>query len=194
MNNKYAIGSGLSLLIFTLLCISLVYSFQDNTKDKIQRNIDRVKLDKLGELVSNYDNDILAQKYHKLFFIYGATQTLSIYPAKINQSIVAYLIEHVYPKGYSGSIVLLSAIDPAGKLIGMRVITHQETPGLGDRIDLAKSDWITQFNDMLFTNTLWRLKEQGGQFDALTGATISSHALIRASYELLDHWQSIVSQ
>ena len=100
---------------------------------------------------------------------------------------------HFYPKGYSGKIRLISAISSDKKFIGMRVISHKETPGLGDGIDVRKSNWIHQFSNLpinQFDFNQWKLKEDGGQFDSMTGATITSEALVNASSELISLFEN----
>ena len=75
----------------------------------------------------------------------------------------------------------------------MRVISHKETPGLGDGIDARKSNWIQQFNNLpinQFDFNQWKLKEDGGQFDSMTGATITSKALVNASSELISLFEN----
>jgi Na+-translocating ferredoxin:NAD+ oxidoreductase subunit G len=84
--------------------------------------------------------------------------------------------------GYSGPIGLLLAVTTDGILLGVRVTAHTETPGLGDLIELRKSEWILQFNGRSLTDPApehWRVKKDGGDFDALTGATITPRAVVK---------------
>lgn len=189
LDSRYAVRSGVYLLIFTVVCVALVQLLQVNTKQQVQKNIAQIRLDKINELVQDYDNDILAALSTKTLLLSDVTQTIKIYPAKKDGIVFASLIEHTYPQGYSGDIVLLSAITPDRKLIGSRVITHKETPGLGDRIDVNKSNWILQFNNKSLQNN-WEVNQFNGEFDALTGATISSRAVIDALTDLLSYWQN----
>ena len=89
------------------------------------------------------------------------------------------------PDGYSGDIELLIGIDRGGNLTGVRVTQHAETPGLGDAIEASKSDWILDFNGHSLDNPSpedWKVAPDGGKFDALSGATITSRAVVRAVY------------
>jgi Na+-translocating ferredoxin:NAD+ oxidoreductase subunit G len=91
--------------------------------------------------------------------------------------------------GYSGPIGLLLAVTPDGVLIGVRVTSHTETPGLGDRIEVSKGDWILKFDGLSLTNPgpeHWRVKKDGGDFDALTGATITPRAVVKGVKEGLE--------
>jgi len=84
-------------------------------------------------------------------------------------------------KGYSGEIRLLLGIDENGKLLGVRVLKHTETPGLGDKIEVNRSDWITRFNGLSLGNppeAQWAVKKDGGPFDQFAGATITPRAVV----------------
>ena len=186
--NYPILKSSILMLVFTAISIFFVAGTNQNTVDRIQSNEKEYLLSQLNQLVPNYENDILGDAYTKNVNLYGVDQNLTIYPAKKGNEVNAFIIDHFYPKGYSGKIRLISAISSDKKFIGMRVISHKETPGLGDGIDVRKSNWIQQFNNLpinQFDFNQWKLKEDGGQFDSMTGATITSEALVNASSELI---------
>ena len=92
------------------------------------------------------------------------------------------------PRGYGGEIHLLLGIDAAGTLTGVRVISHTETPGLGDKIETAKSDWILGFDGLSLhkpDERGWHVKKDGGQFDSFTGATITPRGVVKGVHESL---------
>jgi electron transport complex protein RnfG len=96
---------------------------------------------------------------------------------------VAVLFASVAPHGYNAAINLLIGVSPAGSVTGVRAVRHRETSGLGDAIDAAKSDWIEQFKDRTLADpaaALWAVKQDDGQFDAITGATVTSRAVVGA--------------
>lgn len=91
-------------------------------------------------------------------------------------------------KGYSGIISLLIGINASGELTGVRVISHTETPGLGDKIELNHGDWILGFDGKSLQNTAekqWHVKKDGGEFDAFTGATITPRAVVKSVHQTL---------
>lgn len=189
LKQKQALKSGFLLALFTLICVFFVSLTQQETKAKIKHNEQQLLIQRLAELVSGYDNNILQDKYQQQIRLHGLLQTINIYPTKKHNKVFAYLIEHTYPNGYNGNIRLLSGIDISNKLLGVRVITHKETPGLGDKIELRKSDWVKQFSGLSLKNppqSSWKMKNDGGSFDAFTGATITPRALVNATYQLLD--------
>ncbi|MEO0034912.1 MAG: hypothetical protein RLZZ501_935 [Pseudomonadota bacterium] len=85
--------------------------------------------------------------------------------------------------GYAGPIRLMLGVDAEGKILGVRVITHKETPGLGDKIQTDKTDWILHFNGLSLGNPAedkWKVKKDGGQFDQFSGATITPRGVVGA--------------
>ena len=95
--------------------------------------------------------------------------------------------------GYSGSIELLLALDIERRIVGVRAIDYEETLGLGDKIDVQKTDWILQFNGLRYVDlspTAWAVTKDGGQFDSFTGATITPRAVIEALAETLAYFET----
>lgn len=84
----------------------------------------------------------------------------------------------VAPDGYSGNIFIMVGVDAAGTVTGIEILNHAETPGLGDKI---AHDWFKdQFKQKNLDNIDWRVKKDGGEFDQITGATISPRAIVKA--------------
>ena len=93
---------------------------------------------------------------------------------------VAY---EIFGSGYAGEIKLMLGVDTEGKILGVRVLAHKETPGLGDKIDVKKGDWILRFTSLSLDNPLpdkWKVKKDGGQFDQFAGATITPRGVVAA--------------
>lgn len=104
---------------------------------------------------------------------------------------IAFIFPSIAPDGYSGEIKLLVGLDQGGKITGVRVIEHRETPGLGDKVDIKKSDWILGFNNKSITNPAdgWAVVKDGGDFDAFTGATITPRAVVNQIHSTLLYYQ-----
>ncbi len=86
-------------------------------------------------------------------------------------------------RGYAGEIKILMGVDPAGRIVGVRVLKHQETPGLGDKIEAAKARWIYDFDGKSLGQPApekWAVKKDGGQFDQFAGATITPRGVVKA--------------
>lgn len=181
--------AGFLLLIFAAISVFFVSLMHDSSKERIKYNEKQLLIQRLSELVENYDNDILKDKFLKEITLNGVKQIINIYPAKKNNQTFAYLIEHTYPNGYSGNIRLLTGVNVNNQLLGVRVIAHKETPGLGDKVETKKSNWIKQFKGLSLSNPVasqWKVKRDGGVFDAFTGATITPRAIVTATYQILD--------
>jgi electron transport complex protein RnfG len=85
-------------------------------------------------------------------------------------------------KGYAGKIALVVGVDRDGKVLGVRVTRHAETPGLGDKIEADKGDWIHAFENKRLGDPpaeKWAVKKDGGIFDQFAGATITPRGVVR---------------
>lgn len=113
----------------------------------------------------------------------GSTQPQAVFRWREQGVVSAYVVETTAPDGYSGAIDLMVAIAPDGTVLAARTLAHQETPGLGDKIELRKSDWMLGFNDKrVQPDDLrpWAVRKDGGDFDQFTGATITPRAVVGA--------------
>ena len=96
-------------------------------------------------------------------------------------------------EGYSGTIQLLIALDQDQRIVGLRAIDHKETPGLGDKIDTRKTDWILSFNGLSYEDLSpndWAVDKDGGRFDSFTGATITPRAVVNALRDTLSYFNA----
>lgn len=113
----------------------------------------------------------------------GSDQPVDVFVALERGRAIATVFASVAPDGYNGPIRLLIGISADGVLTGVRAISEHETPGLGDQIDIDKSDWILQFNGKSLGNpppARWAVDKDGGSFDSITGATITPRAVVEA--------------
>ena len=120
-----------------------------------------------------------------------------VYIAKQDDKPVAAVLEATAPDGYSGAIQLLVGADFNGTVLGTRVTEHHETPGLGDKIELRLSDWITHFAGKKISgadDAHWAVKKDGGDFDQFTGATITPRAVVNAVKRAGLYAQTLPSQ
>ncbi len=110
---------------------------------------------------------------------------------------VTGLAYEIYGSGYAGEIKLMLGVDAQGKVLGVRVLAHKETPGLGDKIDVKKTDWILRFTDLSLGNPpldKWKVKKDGGQFDQFAGATITPRGVVKAIREGLQFFDAHKAQ
>lgn len=115
-----------------------------------------------------------------------------IYRARDDGEPVGLVLRHTAPDGYNGDIVLLTGILANGRISGVRVVHHKETPGLGDPIELSRSSWILGFSGRSLENPSadrWGVRRDGGAFDQFTGATITPRAVVTAVQRALAYYQ-----
>ncbi|HEX7080096.1 MAG TPA: electron transport complex subunit RsxG [Gammaproteobacteria bacterium] len=113
----------------------------------------------------------------------GSDNPIDVFVVADDGKPAAVIFAPVAPDGYNAPIRLLVGVSPEGVLTGVRVLSHRETPGLGDAIELRKSDWILQFDGKKLGDpplAQWAVDKDGGAFDSLTGATITPRAVVGA--------------
>ena len=123
----------------------------------------------------------------------GTAEPVPAYPVYRNGEAAGVVLTVIAPDGYVAPLTLLVGIDTAGTISGVRVTGHRETPGLGDKVEPAKSDWITTFTGRSFATTPradWSLARDGGDYDHISGATITSRAVVTATANALDYFSA----
>ncbi|NDL63108.1 electron transport complex subunit RsxG [Acerihabitans arboris] len=176
---------GITLALFAALTTGLTALVHALTEPTIARQAVFQQQQLLDQVVPPelHDNDMLGECYLVVDASLGNAHPHRVYVARKNGRPVAAAIEATAPDGYSGSIQLLIGADFAGNVLGTRVTEHHETPGLGDKIELRISDWITHFSGKTLESPddkNWAVKKDGGQFDQFTGATITPRAVVNA--------------
>lgn len=181
------------LAVFAIIGTTLVALTFDNTRERVIQNKRDFTLARLHELIAagEHDNDIDRDIIQVTDPRLGTIAPVIVYRARKQGEPVAAIIQSIAPDGYSGTIEMLIAMRFDGSLAGVRVVDHKETPGLGDAIDARKSDWINQFRGLSQDNTAannWKVKRDGGKFDQITSATITSRAVVKAVYNTLSYF------
>ena len=186
ISRRQILISGAFLWLFAVVGTTLVAVTEFSTADAIVENERRVLLRNLLALLpaDRLDNDIASDTLELPPSPLLGTETHSTaYRARLQCEPVAVIFNSVAPNGYSGRINLLVGVYVDGGVAGVRVIKHAETPGLGDGIEIRKSPWIKSFDGKSLDNpdaAGWRVKRDGGEFDQLTGATITPRAIVAA--------------
>ena len=201
MNFRQIAITAIILLLFALVGTALVVLTFDNTRERIAANERATLLRKLHQLIPPelHDNTLLEDTLTVTdSTLLGTSGPVTVYRARKAAQPVALVITPVAPDGYSGSIKLLVGINVDGTLSGVRVVAHRETPGLGDAIDESRSDWIHLFDNRSLGDPpleRWGVKKDGGNFDQLTGATITPRAVVKAVRQALlyyrDHQEAL---
>ena len=186
--------SALLLGLFALVGTGLVALVFTTTKEPIAEAERAYMLRSLNEVIKPelYDNDIFSDYIEVVSSEYlGTDKPVSVFRARKNNQPVAVAITPIAREGYVGPIRLLVGIDINGTIIGVRVLNHHETPGLGDAIEEKRSNWIFGFNGRSLNNPdskKWRVRRDGGVFDQFTGATITPRAVVKAVHDTLKYF------
>lgn len=121
------------------------------------------------------------------------TENKRIYRARRGDVVIAAIIPVRAPDGYTGDIDLIVGVNADGSVAGVRALSHKETPGLGDKVDIRKSNWILGFDGHSLDNPApagWAVKKDKGVFDQFTGATITPRAVVAATLRALQYAQA----
>lgn len=172
---------GILLGFVALLCTAISAGIFFLTKDKIDAVMAAQQRELLLQVIPQdyFNNNLLESAVIPQDKNLVGIQ--KIYFAKKDGNISAYAYETTAPDGYSGDIRLLVGLDPKGEILGVRVIEHHETPGLGDKIELRISNWILNFTHQSINEhnlNEWAVKKDGGKFDQFSGATITPRAVV----------------
>jgi Na+-translocating ferredoxin:NAD+ oxidoreductase subunit G len=192
---KATLRTALNLLFFTLIGTAiLAYTF-NLTHERIAQSEDAARLKLINQVApgSLYDNDLLKDTITlPASAQLGTVQDTLAYRGRLQGQPSVVVIEAIAPDGYSGKISMIVAINYAGVLSGVRVVTHRETPGLGDYIDIAKNKWIALFagaSHQRYQESDWEVKKDGGQIDYMAGATITPRAVAKAVHNALHYFE-----
>lgn len=186
--------NSLVLGLFAIVTTAAIAATYLSTRDAIAAQERAAQAKALLQIVprSRHDNsmldDVLPVSDSALLSLPGPEQ---IHIARQRGEVVAVIIPAVAPDGYGGTIKLITGINADGSIAGVRVVAHNETPGLGDKVDLKKSDWVLGFNGKSLQNPQperWKVKKDRGEFDQFTGATITPRAVTKAVYQTLQYF------
>ncbi|MDE8602694.1 electron transport complex subunit RsxG [Marinomonas sp. RSW2] len=187
--------NSLGLGIFAVLTAGLIAITHQLTDHTIKDNILSAQISAFNEILpaNLYDNDLTKDiALLPVDPLLGSQESIKIHIARKNGDVTGIIFETIAPRGYNGNLNMLVAIDKNGVVTGSRVISHKETPGLGDKVDLKKSKWILSFANKSLANPplkSWSVKKDGGSFDQFTGATITPRAVVRAVKNTLIYFE-----
>jgi electron transport complex protein RnfG len=191
MLTKHMLRSAALLGLFALIGTGLVALVFTGTEDRIAEAERAYMLRSLHSVIKPemHDNDIFSDfiEVHSPKLL-GTKNPVQVFRARRNNQPVAVAITPTAPEGYAGPIKFIIGVNADGEILGVRILTHRETPGLGDDIEEKRSDWVFGFNGRSLGNPEtkgWRVKRDGGKFDQFTGATITPRAIVKAVHNAL---------
>lgn len=193
---SYMLRTAALLVAFSVAGTGILATTEHLTRDVIAENERKSVVRAIDGLVpvTSRDNDVFTDRITIIAPAFlGTDKPQNAYRARRMGEPVAVVMESVAPDGYSGAIKLLVAITADGTLAGVRVISHRETPGLGDYIEEERSNWILNFQGLSLSNPTrsgWRVKKDGGAFDQVSGATITPRAVVKSVHKTLQYFSA----
>jgi len=195
MKQQRTMVHGIILGVFCLGFGALLAVTNSITEKDIAARALEDKLNSLSQVIpeSIHDNNLVKDS---ITMKNDRDKEITVYRATKGGKVTGLAYE-IYGSGYAGEIKLMLGVDAQGKVLGVRVLAHKETPGLGDKIDVKKTDWILHFTDLSLDNPpvgKWKVKKDGGQFDQFAGATITPRGVVRAIKEGLEFFDAHKAQ
>ena len=193
---KESLLTALNLLVFAVIGTAVLASVFFLTRDQIRKTVEAEKLKLISQIVprDSFDNDIIKDTLSIAPDpLLGNDDDTPAYRARLHGEASAVVLEAIAPDGYGGKISLILSVRPDGTILGVRVVSHHETPGLGDYIELPKSPWIKGFDGKSlagYKEADWKVKKDGGQFDYMAGATITPRAVVKAVHKALLYFEA----
>ena len=192
---RETLSTALTLLVFSVVGAGLLAGAYTLTRPTIERSEQAARQALISQTLppGSFDNDLVADAriippQPEL----GLKRPGQIFLARKQGEVTAVVLEAIAPDGYAGEIRLMIGIQADGRISGVRVTGHRETPGLGDYIEIARSPWVNQFVGKSLVqpdDTGWKVRKDGGEFDYLAGATITPRAVIKAVNRALHHFE-----
>lgn len=193
--SRSMLKNSLVLGLFAVATVGLVAITQQGTAARIAVAEREARVQALAQILpsGSYDNHLLDSRREVFDALLGNKKPTPAYLATLKGQPSAVILQATAPDGYSGSIFLLIGILADGRLAGVRVVGHKETPGLGDKIEQAKSPWINSFTGKSLQDPAeagWAVQKDGGQFDQFAGATITPRAVVKAVHQALRYFDA----
>jgi electron transport complex protein RnfG len=171
-------------VILGVFCLGfgLILAVTDSvTVDDIAARAVEDRQNSLSQVIPDevHDNNLVADTI-RMTNAHG--REITVFRARKEGKVTGVAYE-IYGTGYAGEMKLMMGIAADGKLLGVRVLAHKETPGLGDKIEVKKGDWILRFTGLSLGNPVaerWKVKKDGGEFDQFAGATITPRGVVGA--------------
>ena len=190
-------GKAAAVIVLTAAVLAAILTWAATaTRDRIRHNEQAWLQQRLDALIapSAHDNDLLSDRITVTApDMLGIESPVPIFRARLQGQPVAAVIYTIAPDGYQGPIEMLVAIALDGNLIGVQIVRHRETQGLGDQFENRRADWLHNFKGRSLNDPpqqRWSVRKDGGDFDEFTGATITPRAIVRATRRALEFYNS----
>lgn len=189
--NPYLI---LSMAGLILICGFVIQTMESQTRDRIRDNRLQASMRIFNDIIpGDYTNEIFSDSIQVSAPDYlGTSRPVNIYRLITNNEPRGMIFYPIVTRGYRSEIELGVVISEQGIIDGVRVVHEEETPGIGDQVSQDKTDWILMFSGKSLSNPPrdnWRVASDGGDFDQISGATITSRSVINAVKNVLEYYE-----
>ncbi len=182
----------LLLVVVVIGAAAAIFITTQVTQQRIARNEQAWFQEQLHAVLNgvSFDNDPFNESMQIVAPDLGTLRPMPAYLARRQKQTVAIALTTIAPDGYRGPMTLLIGIDASERIVGLRVLAHQETPGLGDAFEKRGSHWLEAFIGRSLQSPpqqRWAVRKDGGDFDQFTGATVTPRAIVKATRHALEY-------
>ncbi|UOB17554.1 RnfABCDGE type electron transport complex subunit G [Abyssalbus ytuae] len=178
-------------MVISLLVITLVSGFSlgfvnDLTLEPKAKAKLAQKVNALQSVLPEFDNDPIADVIR--FKVAQVADSVEVYPAFKNKEFVGAAVIGSSERGYNGLVKIMVGFKPDGSIKNIIVLEQKETPGLGTK--MKSENFLQQFRDKNPSGFKLKVKKDGGDVDALTGATITTRAFTESAQMAYDEFMN----
>ncbi len=180
--------------VITLVTISCLSAYvlgyiHEKTLEPIKAAKDKQELQAISEVVNEFDNNPFSEQMK--ITTKNKKHKLTMYPARKDGKLNSVAIKSYTNTGFGGRLEIMAGFNVDGSIKTFKVISSQETPGLGSKVDEPK--FKEQFSGFYPAHQIMKVKQDGGEIDAVTAATISSRAVIKALERAYDAFSNFTT-
>lgn len=187
--NKRTVFAGLILALIAVICVSSVLLIEHDTKPAIEQN----RLSREQALMEQLLPNIKSQAQGKISYqcklvshpLIGTNMKAYI-ASDESGKVLGYIGNYATSRGYSNPLILIAGLDPQGHLTKVDIAFTRETPGIGDKVERRRGNYLDQFDGKGLNDANWDVKKFNGDFDYFTGATVTSRAVVLATRDFLE--------
>ena len=182
-----AAAAGFTLAFIAALCVFFILSAQRNTSEKITANQNDRMMQVINDLLPSETLSEDTVTVCKLFSHKKIGKNMPFFAiTDKNNRPLGYIATYSTSRGYSNPLILIAGLTSDLKIYKVDIQISKETPGIGDKVDRKHGNFLEQFDNQDLKSINWEVKKFGGDFDYITGATVTSRAIVLASRDLLE--------
>lgn len=192
--NARAIFSGISLAVIAVLCTAGVLYVQEDTQAHIDANRAKYEQELVNKMLPNAHEQATGKITYRCKIINSKKigKNMRAYIAQDETGkVLGYIANYSTNRGYSNPLIMIGGVDADRHITKIDFMVSKETPGIGDKLDRKRGNYLDMYDGLGIEDAKWDVKKFGGDFDYITGATVTSRAVVLSTYDFLNEVQDL---